>query len=470
MKKILFVRLLENIPYGVFTPPLGMLYLIPPLKESYPKIKTKIFDSMLFKNPEKEFIRILIDYSPDIVAFSINYTERDMFKDYANLTKDFLEDSTIIVGGTGTSYSPEEFVNDADFVVSGEGEERIVNIIDFINHRTSKLMDGISYIDKEKKEHISHATSYIKDLDRWGIPAWDRIDLKKYSHYPARNTLVKQTPYASIMTSRGCPFRCPWCHNFTDGKLFPYRKRSVKNVIEELKILKKLGVREIQFLDDTINIPEKRALRMFKEIIRHGFGFSLAFQGFRLDKTSKRLLHLIKKAGGYKIDYGVQHVQKHITKDLYRSNTPELNKILKKNLLAKKLGFLTYAFFITGFPGETMDDAYENLRFAMKLEPDFIGFFKLTPLPGTRYYTKIKDPKTIPSIDFNHFNSNPDLIVGDLTPSTIEKLQSYSYRRFYLTRGRLFRLLLKIPKNSYLFRTMLSYLKSMVNIFISDDK
>ena len=470
MKKILFVRLLEKIPYGVFTPPLGILYLIPPLKESYPKIKTKIFDSMLFKRPEKEFIRILKRFKPDIVAFSINYTERDMFKRYARLTSQKLKEAVIVVGGTGTNYTPEEFVGHADFVVSGEGEERFVNIIDILNNNSTTLMDGISYIDKDQVEHISLPTTFIEDIDKWGIPAWEKIDLRIYSRYPARNTLVKQPPYASIITSRGCPFSCPWCHNHTDGKLFPYRKRSVDNVIKELRLLKDLGVREIQFLDDTFNIPENRAERIFNEIIRNKFGFSISFQGFRLDQASDKLLRLIRKAGGYKIDYGVQHVCEHITRDLYRSNIPQLEKILRKNLLARRLGFLTYAFFITGFPDETESDAYKNLRFALKLDPDFIGFFKLTPLPGTKYYQNIHNPKTIPSIDFNHFNSNPRLIVGDLTPENIERIQSNSYRRFYLTRGRLFRLMIRIPKNIYLVRTMLDYLKSMVNIFISDDK
>ncbi|PLX16975.1 MAG: hypothetical protein C0601_08685 [Candidatus Muiribacterium halophilum] len=470
MKRILFVRLLEKIPYGVFTPPLGILYLIPPIKEKYPETDIFIFDSMLYKNTESSFISKIKKLNPDIVAFSINYTERDMFKRFSAITRKIRKNTKIIVGGTGTFYSPEEFIENADFVVSGEGEERIINILDFLTKKTSTLMDGISFKSQDKTKHISPPTSYLKDLDKWGIPAWNMINIKKYSTFPARNTLVKKLPYASIITSRGCPYRCPWCHNYTDGKIFPYRTRSVENVIKELDLLKKLGVSEIQFLDDTFNIPEKRALLIFKEIIKKDFRFSISFQGFRIDKANKKLLYLIKKAGGYKLDFGVQHVCNHITREFYRSNTPQLEKILRKNLFAKKLGFLTYAFFITGFPDETQSDAYENLRFAMKLDPDFIGFFKLTPLPGTKYYKKINNPEKIPSIDFNHFNSNPKLIVGDLSPAEIDKIQSYSYRKFYLTRGRLFRLFLKIPKNKYLLRTILIYFKSMVNIFISDDK
>ncbi|MFW5781677.1 MAG: B12-binding domain-containing radical SAM protein [Candidatus Muiribacteriaceae bacterium] len=470
MKSILFVRLLEKIPHGVFTPPLGILYLISPLREVYPDIKISIFDSMLYSDPERSFVQFIQERQPDIVAFSINYTERDMFKKFSGMTGNILEDAVVIVGGTGTGYTPGEFIHYADFVVSGEGEERLLNIIAFLKGEKEELTDGISYIDDHGKVIISEPVSYLKDLDRFGIPAWDMVDLKIYSGYPARNTLVRQLPYAAVMTSRGCPFRCPWCHNYTDGRIFPYRKRSVENVISELLLLKSLGVREIQFLDDTFNIPEKRAFEIFEQIYRHRFGFSIAFQGFRLDMASPELLLLIRKAGGYKIDYGVQHVCAHITKDLHRSNTPQLKKILEKNRYARKLGFLTYAFFISGFPGETREDSFQNLRFADKLNPDFIGFFKLTPLPGTKYFSEVKEPEKIPSVEFNHFNIDPRLAVGELSQKEIEELQSLFYRRFYLARFRLLRLFLRIPKNSYLFMTIRSYLKSMVRIFISEER
>ncbi len=321
-------------------------------------------------------------------------------------------------------------------------------------------MDGISYL-KNNKPYVSKTTSYIKNLDNLFIPSWKYNDFKTYSNLPSLTT-YKNTPYAPVSTSRGCPYKCPFCNNRYQP---PYRARSINHVKKELDYLKKIGVKEIVFTDDIFNFPEKRAQDLLKMIIRRKYGFSLSFMGIRLDIINSKTLDLMKQAGAYFFQFGVQNTSTNIEKKIGRNIKNGKMKLIHNNRYAKKIGITTNAQFIYGFPEENYNDYYSNLIFSKILGSDFVCFFKLTPYPGTEYAEKIKNIEKIPSKDFNFNSKNEKLNLSRISCKNTVKFVNLSYKKFFLHKLKIIKTFLKIPKNRYFLKTTFyEYINYLNNI------
>ena len=448
MKKLLFVRIHGDIPYNVVIPPMGILYLIPPVREYFPDYNISIYDTALPENPLKKLIGYLKENPFDIILFSFNYYEKDIFIRLSKKIKMIFPEKIIIAGGPGITCSVDEIAKKStlDYFVMGEGEERLINVLSYINDNSTELMDGCGKKEKGKIVYKKRE-SVMNDLDRWGIPAWDMIDLKRFSKLPTMNSMLKRSTYATIMTSRGCPFNCPFCSSFMRSR---YRARSIKNVIKEIRLLYSKGVREFHFLDDTFNIPEKRAIELLDAISELELDISIAFQGIRIEYVNKRLVEALKKAGCYKVEFGVQHIDPKITKYIKRDISN--SQILKNHRSLKDAGFITNAHFIFGFPGETKEMAKKNLRFAIRLDATYTTFFRLTPFPGTEYEKMITDLTELPSTNLNYYNKDKRLNLSAMTNKELVDLQRYAYRKFHYRPVKMIKTFFKLPKTIYFWK------------------
>ncbi|MCK9225274.1 MAG: radical SAM protein [Candidatus Muirbacterium halophilum] len=448
MKKLLFVRMLQEVPSFAVSPPLGIISIIPYVKENFPDYKINLFDNGLPYQRMNSFFDYIKENKPDILLYSITYTERDIFFPTIKKVKELYPDITQIAGGIGVTCSPDEIFEkeELDFVVLSDGEERLVNILENLESGKQDFIDGIGYFCKsQNKKILNPVTSYFDNLDKYGIPSWELVDLKTYSRLLTRNTILKTYPYATIMSARGCPYGCPYCHMSFGYKI---RVRSVANVIKELKLLKSLGVKEIHFLDDTFNLPRSRAFELMNGIIDEKFNFTIAWQGIRMDNTDKELLDIMKKAGGYNIEFGVQHVDDKIREELDRKF--DFKKIFENVKYAEKIGFITQAHYIYGFPGEKLEQSKKNLEFALKLDSSLAAFFKLTPYPGTKYGRQyIGDYSEIPSKEFHFYSGDEKLNLSDIPTPKLYSFQNYSHQKYYLRPIKALKIFFKIPKNRY---------------------
>lgn len=452
-KKILFARLLVEIDSFAVSPPLGVISIIPVIKKRFPDFEIDLFDTGLpyFKN--NNFVDHVKETRPDMICYSITYTERDLIFNVTKEIKKIFPEIVQIAGGIGITCSPDEFMKNSvlDYIVLSEGEYRLKNILENILSQTEDYMDGIGF-RTDNGYKINPVESYIEDLDEIGIPAWEMVDLKTYATLLTRNTMLKKYPYATIMTNRGCPFKCPYCHRSLGDRI---RFRGVENVIEELTLLKKLGVKEIHFLDDTFNLPEKNAVEIIERIIKEDFGFSIAFQGIRMDIISKRLLTLMKEAGTYNIEFGVQHVAPRISKQLNRKF--DFENLFENVKYARELGIITQGHFIYGFPDETIEESKKNLEFALKLDSDLAAFFKLTPYPGTYYGNNyVKDYTDLSSKEFHFYSDDKRLNLSNIETEELYRFQNYSHKKFYLRPLKAIKIFFKIPKNRYFWKHIVS--------------
>lgn len=295
-----------------------------------------------------------------------------------NVSKTFI-DSPVIVGGPWASLYPRDALSydSIDYVCIGEGEETFGEFLQcFPDVRNVK---GIGY--KENGIKLNNPRPFNQILDTLPTPAWHLIDLPKYTR-------------VSVVTSRGCPYNCIFCsdHILLGRK---WRPRSVKSVVSEIELLvNRYEVKHITFGDENMTLNTDRFEQICETIIDMSIHVEFdAIQGVRADRLTPRLLELMKKAGFTQIiiapESGCQRVLDEV---IHKSlDLSVVEPVVKK---CKEIGLTCSAFFVIGFPWETMKEIQETVSFAdhlrsVGLSSAFIG--NALPFPDTELYRKAKE-------------------------------------------------------------------------------
>jgi len=280
-----------------------------------------------------------------------------------------------VIGGPHASALPDEAARHADIVVVGDGEHAILDIA------KGEVLSGVV-----KKP-------YTEDLNRLPYPARDLLRMDFYLNvrkiFP--NHLFKFAPEgsksASVLTTRGCPYRCIFCYN--SWRRMPVRCRSVDNVLGELSLLKsEYGVDALQFADDELFFDRKRAVELFSRMKAEKFGFTWCACA-RANYVDLELLGMARDAGCKKINIGFESGSQRILDVLNKRTTVEQNRQAVE--LCKKAGVQIGGYFIVGSPTETLEDIEMTRKFIKESAIDYVGLFVCTPLPGTEMYDKYAD-------------------------------------------------------------------------------
>lgn len=299
----------------------------------------------------------------------------------------------VIAGGPHASAQPESLLlSDAvDYVFVGEAEGPIAKFADCLAKGDTagiKNIDGIAYV-KGQDVHVPSNIPFIEDIDEIPFPARDMFPLEKYfaKSSPAGG-VFKSKRNLPIITSRGCPSKCNFCASsrFWGKK---YRARSLESVLGEIQELRSVyGVEEIQIEDDNFTLNKKRAIEICDAIKEREPGlFWSVPAGLALWTVDKEVIDAMSDAGCHyvavAIESGNQRVLKEvINKPIKLEKVPELCRHFKKRKI--KLS----AFFVVGFPDETLDEIKDTFEFASKCNLDNANFFFAAPLPGTPLWTQ----------------------------------------------------------------------------------
>ena len=457
MAKILLVQAIKiNRVNPIITPPLGLMYLASALKKHSSQHIIKIVDLRLESNIEKE----IIESSPDIVGLSTMTQDAHFMHSIAKRIREARREVSIVAGGPHATAYSEEVLRDAniDYLVIGEGEQAVCELIDRIENRESCAgIKGIAFRMNGNTILNTHC-EYISDLDIICFPDWEMIDINRYTHNPNCNDLrISKEKFMPIFTSRGCPYQCIYCHNLFDKK---YRTRSPENVLLEIETLYyKYGVKEIEIWDDLFNLDLDRAKRIADLIRESRMDIKLSFpNGLRADRIDEELLIKLKQAGTYHIAFAIETASRR------------LQRVIKKNLnlerasqavsLACKLGIFTRGFFMLGFPTETKAEMLDTINFARESKLNMASFFIPNPFKGTELFEMAK--KLGKNIDFDY--SNYDYNIGScnlshLSCSELAKFQRRAYLSFYFQAKRFWQLVLRLPDKKQLFKYILQFWK-----------
>jgi radical SAM superfamily enzyme YgiQ (UPF0313 family) len=230
---------------------------------------------------------------------------------------------------------------------------------------------GIAYRNKDGRIIVTPPAKKVTDLDTLPMPARHLLPMKRY----AEKCLFAGT----IVSSRGCPYRCIFCSNseFWGHKL---RLNSIERVLQEIEYLvEKHNIKEINFGDDIFTYSRSRVIKLC-EMIERKFNIQWGCST-RVDYIDADLLTKMRKAGCSTIYFGVESASQVILDKCKKHQTVEMCREAIK--LAKKIGMDVSASFILGLPGENNETLRKDLDFILEAMPNRIVVNLLTPYPGT---------------------------------------------------------------------------------------
>ncbi len=329
----------------------------------------------------------------------------------------------IVLGGVHPTVLPEEVLGEpaVDVVVRGEGER---TLSDLAAAKPLEAIDGISYRLEGKVIH-NPDRELIRDLDVLPFPAYHLLPMKQYR--PAAGA-AKRTPATSVLATRGCPGRCTFCYRIFDNRL---RCRSGRKVAEEVKLLQdRYGIREVCFYDDTFSAV-KREVQAFCQAVRE-LKLDLTWSCFsRIDTYHEDTFRMMKEAGCHQVMVGVESANPTILHNINKQIDVEKVAGIVRSM--QKLGLEVRAAFMLGNPGETEETMEENIRFAIKLDPDLAIFNITTPYPGTKMFRWAEEKRYLLTRRWDDYDlAKPVLRLPTVSPEAVQRYYDMAHRRFLL--------------------------------------
>jgi len=368
--------------------PLSLLLIAAPLiKKGY---SVKIIDQRTEQDWKKKLLNGL-KQEPLLVGISVLTSKPILYGlEVSKLVKQNSK-AKVIWGGFHPSLSPKQTLENEfiDIVVIREGDETLLELVD-------RLAKGQPYDDvlgigykKKGKIHINPQRDFI-DLDKQSAIPYHLVDIEKYIQSELFPT-GKSGRDLVLYTSRGCPFRCAFCYN-KELNQRRWRSQSAEIVVAEIKkLINDYQITSFNFQDDEFFTDLKRVGKICQMLLSENIKVEF-ISSCRIDyicRMEDNFLKLISQAGFRTLELGVESGSSEMLKIIKKDITVE--QVLEAVAKLKKFDIEGKYLFMTGFPGETIDDMYKTtdlMREIKKINPySRIPAWRIfTPFPGTDLY------------------------------------------------------------------------------------
>ncbi|MBC8414118.1 B12-binding domain-containing radical SAM protein [bacterium] len=366
------------------------------------------------------------EFQPDLIGISLMSIEFYPAKNITRLIKDKF-DIPVVWGGLHVILKPDECIQYVDYVCSGEGENAVLALLEYLGNSHRDSIADIPNIWVNHKGVISEKPAQPEfDLDTLPIIEYLPDNFYVYKDNRIMNFADNPKLFRSLalyggtchmmVTTRGCPFYCGYCANAYTMKVFgkKIRKRSVANCIEELKLVRKDPyVIYINFEDDWFFSHDKEWMREFSAEYKKYINLPFMVRVFPgvLDREK---LDLLRDAGLSLVIMGVQSGSDRVNFEIYNRKV-KFASVEKAAEVISESGVAPYYEMITDNPYETEEDQMECISAMSRLKrPYTISLAHLTFFPGTTLTEKaikdgIADPEAYLSrymvkIDDTYFN------------------------------------------------------------------
>ncbi|HLE27734.1 MAG TPA: radical SAM protein [Anaerolineales bacterium] len=369
-------------------PPLGTLYAA-----SYARSKgysVALFDAML-ADSEAEWAAALDEHRPRFACLfedNFNYLSKMCLLRMREAAFRMIEMAkargvpVILCGADMTDHADLYFTCGADYILLGEGELTLGELLDALTGRSSQPLDQITGLASRLTPHASRRPD-IRDLDCLPFPAWDLVDIPRY-----QKIWGERRGYYSmnLVTTRGCPYHCNWCAKPIWGQR--YNARSPENVVAEMKWLKEqYRPDHIWFADDILGL-KPGWIERFAQLAREADAV-IPFKCLqRADLVTEKNASALASAGCKTVWIGAESGSQKILDAMDKGDTVQdiYNTAARLHAHGIEVGF----FLQFGYPGEGWNDIQLTLKMVRECAPDDIGVSVSYPLPGTKFYERVK--------------------------------------------------------------------------------
>lgn len=362
----------------VADPPLGLLSLAAVVRRDAPGWEPLLFDQALIPDPGS-FAAAIIAAAPDVVGFSFMESTRAAMLPLAHWLRAELPGAALIAGGPGADDAAQVLASaPLQAVFLGEADRSLPRwLAARAGGDSPGSIAGVAIRGGAKAE----AAPPVDDLDHLPDPAWDLVRPGDYRKLPSMNVFTTHPRAMPVMTSRGCPHGCSFCHGRFGRRVRAQHPERVLDAWERLE--RQHGVGELHVWDDAFAFDPERAQAILRGKIARGLRARIAFcNGLRGDQLPDDFIDLMAEAGCWAVSFGIEssspRVQQLTGKHL------DLDKTARAIRRCAERGMFTRAFFMVGFPGETAEEARATFAYALDLPLDWAHFFSVVPFPGTR--------------------------------------------------------------------------------------
>ena len=409
-------------------PPLGTIYAASVMREA--GYEVSLFDTALSETPEK-IIPIIEKQKPGYLVIyddGFNYLTkmcltnmREAAFRMAEIAKE--KGITVIASSSDAADHYEKYIaHGVDFVVIGEGEVTLRELIRNLDNEETNFrnVDGLAFKENEKIIRTP-ARQIVKELDSFPMPAWDLIDIPLY-----KKIWIENHGYFSlnIATTRGCPFKCNWCAKPIYGNR--YNTRSPEKVSEEINYLLENYRPDHFWMCDDIFGLKPGWVQDFRDVVKEKeLKFKYKIQS-RVDLLLQEdTISALAESGVETVWVGAESGSQKILDAMDKGTTVE--QIYEATKILRKNGIRPAFFLQFGYLGEEKEDIKKTIKMVLDLMPEDIGISVSYPLPGTKFYDKVKNQLK----EKTNWTDSDELALmykGTFSPTYYKKLHRYVHK------------------------------------------
>lgn len=414
--KILIIAYDNGSYIGWF--PHGLAYIAGSLlKNNY---EVEVYQQDIYHYKPEHLTDLLNKGNYDVVMLGViaGYYQYKKLLEISNAIKNSDCDPWYILGGHGPNPEPEYFLRKtgADFIVMGEGELTIIDLLKNVNeYDRYKTIKGISYIDKNDIFVQTEPAPVLEDIDSF-LPAWELFDINYYAlgRSPGMGSTDRMMP---VISGRGCPYKCNFCYRLVKG----YRPRAIKSVVNEIEILQdRYNINAIDFSDELLMVSKNRTIEMCEAL--QGLGIKWSCNG-RLNIVDREILGYMKRAGCVFINYGIECLDDEVLRVMSKNLT--CKQIIDGVEATNEVGIIPGLNVIFGNIDEDERTLQNGVDFLLKYNKggQLRTIRPVTPYPGSPlyYYAIEKGLLEGPEDFYERKHVNSDLLAVNFTKLSDER-------------------------------------------------
>jgi anaerobic magnesium-protoporphyrin IX monomethyl ester cyclase len=337
----------------------------------------------------------------------------------------------IVVGGPHPSVEPEVVAKlGLRYGISGEGEVAFTDFCRAVIRGEGKVEDipGIIITEPDGERVFTRPPVLIEDLDSV-LP--DREVLRNPAY-----KLPFVGPIEVALSSRGCPYACPFCYCSSASPNSMFNKSrwvSIDTMVRDLReTVERYQPGYIEMIDETFTVDRGYVAQLCEAIIDQGIKFSWGAKT-RVDLVDEDLLALMRRAGlrkiGFGLESGVYDLRRDMTKDFSNERVKQIFDA------ARRLGIDTGCTIVFGHPKESRSDMQTSVDFVKYIRADYAEFHVMVLIPKTKnFFLAVQEGKVTPDV-YDRFMrgecSYPEYAPGDITAEEMRRIRHAAVHEFY---------------------------------------